>query len=534
MKHSYLLVFLLATVLCACESGQKSPFSRKMADYELVTIPAPDLRDITDNGKEVLNLYRFAADEIDAIYWEQYFGDKQQLIDCIEDPLQKEFALVNYGPWDRYDGKSFVEGYADRLPGAGFYPADMTLEEFNAWENEDKMSPYTMIRRAEDGSLQAVWYHDAFKEHIDKIANYLTAAADITIKPSVKKYLLSKAQALKSDDYYQSSLDWLEMDDSKMDLVIGPDESTDDQLLGIKRSYEAFVLLKNQGRTAQLEEFVSRIGEFQQALPCEPAYKTFQPGSASNIFSCDAIYYAGRANAGIKVIALNLPFDNDVQKDKGTRTILLENIIRAKFNSVVAPAGNVILSSGDQEHLRAEAFYWNIVFREVMHGLGVKQTVNGRGSVEQALGNLAPTFEELKANVAGVLLVSKLQRRYHIHQLFTSEDALASFFTSLVRSERFGEANSLGRANTIIYNFLKEKGAFLRQPAGQYVLDYEKMEDALNELTALVLKIQATGDYEFAKEFDQNYSKPCEDYKSDVLNLGLAKVPVDIRFEFKR
>ena len=191
-------------LLVSCDNKSKSSFSRQVADYALVTIPAPNLNGITDNGKEVLNLYRFAADEIDAIYWDQYFGDKDALLGSLSDPFQKTFAEINYGPWNRVDGKSFVEGFNDRPLGAGFYPADMTEEEFMAFEDSTKNSPYTLIRRGEDGSLKTVWYHDAYKEHIDKIAAYLTAAADITIKPSVKEYLLRKAKALKTDEYYES------------------------------------------------------------------------------------------------------------------------------------------------------------------------------------------------------------------------------------------------------------------------------------------------------------------------------------------
>ena len=226
-------------MLVSCKDETKSPFNRKVQDYAVVTVEAPDLSGISDNGKEVLNLYRFAADEVDALYWEQYFGDKEALLSSISDPVQKTFAEINYGPWDRSDGKSFVKGYEDRLPGAGFYPADMTVQEFEAFDDSAKYSPYTLIRRDENGALKTVWFHDAYKEHIDKIVNYLNAAADITIKPSVKKYLLSKADALRSDNYYQSGIDWLSMDDSKMDLVIGPDESTDDQLLGILRGFRA-------------------------------------------------------------------------------------------------------------------------------------------------------------------------------------------------------------------------------------------------------------------------------------------------------
>ena len=533
MKKFFILTALSMVLAVSCKEA-KSPFTRNVADYAVVTIEAPDLSGITDNGKEVLNLYRFAADEVDAIYWQQYFGDKNALLDDISDPVQKTFAQINYGPWDRTTGKSFVEGYSDALPGAGFYPADMTKEEFDAWDNPLKNSPYTIIRRADDGSLEAVWYHDAYKEHIDKIGNYLKAAADITIKPSVAKYLLSKADALKTDNYYQSSLDWLDMDDSKMDIVIGPNEAADDQLLGIKRSYEAFVLLKNQARTDELMQYVSRIGEFQHDLPGDPAYRTFQPGTGSNIFSCDALYYAGKANAGVKVIALNLPFDADVQRERGTRTILLENIIKAKYNYIVNPTGELLLAPGSVEHLSSDAFFWNIVFREVAHGLGVKETVNGKGNVEEALGSVALTLEEVKANAAGVLMVCKLQSHYDIHHIFTKEDALATFFASLIRSERFGEGSALGRANIIIFNYLAQAGAFERKASNQYSLDFNKMEEALSDLTALVLKTQATGDKDFAQDFEAKYSKRNADYSTDKMNLGLENIPADIRFDFKR
>ena len=529
-KTTVCFVLALLTAV-ACQESPQSSFTRKVADYALVEIEKPDLSDISDNGKEVLNLYRFIADEIDAIYWEQYYGIKDSLMNAISDPFQKTFAEINYGPWDRSTGKSFVDGYNDCPPGAGFYPADMTAQEFAAFDNPDKNSPYTLIRRSADGSLETVWYHDAYKEHIDKIADYLKAAADITIKPSVKEYLLSKAEALKTDSYYESSLAWLDMDDSKMDLVVGPNEAADDQLLGIKRSYEAFVLLKNQARTDELMKYVSRIEEFQQDLPGDPAYKTFQPGAGSNIFSCNALYYAGKANAGIKVIALNLPFDADVQRDRGTRTILLENIINAKYNHIVSPTGQVILESDFREHLSQDAFFWNIVFREVAHGLGVKETVNGKGSVEDALGSASLTFEEIKANTAGVLLVSRLQDHYDIHNLFTKEDALTTFFVSLVRSERFGEGSALGRANIIIYNYLEEAGAFRRKESGQYSLDFGRMEVALQNLTALVLKTQATGDRAFATYFENCYSKRSDNFDADLMNLGIEKIPADIRFK---
>ena len=233
------------------------------------------------------------------------------------------------------------------------------------------------------------------------------------------------------------------------------------------------------------------------------------------------------------MIALNLPFDPKVQEERGTRTILLENIIRAKYNAIIFPAGEVLLETGEDVQTSSDAFFWNIALREVSHGLGVKETVNGKGSVESALGNMAQTFEEMKANVAGVLQVCKLQDHYDIHHIFTKKDALTTFFVSLVRSERFGEGSALGRANIAIYNYLQEAGAFSRKASGKYTLDYKKMEEALSDLTALILKTQATGDYEFACEFEKKYSKRNENYAADRLNLGIEGIPADIRFEFE-
>ena len=534
MKKLLIPAAILLFAAISCNESPRSAFNRKVADYAVVTIEAPDLSGITDNGKEVLNLYRFAADQIDSIYWKQYFGDRETLLGSIEDPVQKTFAEINYGPWDRFNGRSFVEGWSDRPLGAGFYPADMSVSEFEEWNCAEKSSPYTLVRRDENGALKTVWYHDEYKENLEKIASYLKAAADITIKPSVKNYLLKKADALLSDNYYDSSIAWLEMNDSKMDLVIGPDEVTDDQLLGIKRSYEAFVFLKNQARTDELTQYVSSLPSFQEELPGDPAYKAFQPGAGSNIFSCDALYYAGKANAGVKVIAINRPIDADVQADMGTRTILIENIIKAKYNYIVSPMGELLLDPAFSAHLSYDAFFWNIVFREVAHGLGVKQTLDGKGSVIEALGKTAPTMETIKANTAGVLLVCSLQNHYDIHHIFTKEDALTTFFASILRSVRFGEGSTLGRSNFIIYNYLGEKGAYQRKASGQYTLDLAKMEEALSELTATVLKIQATGDLDAALELENNYSKKGANNDADVLAAGLEKIPADIRFNFVR
>lgn len=518
-------------MLASCAQGPKSTMDKKVADYEIVKIAAPDLSGITDNGKEVLRLYRWAADEADQIYWKQMMGGKS-FLEGITDPSQAEYARINYGPWDRISGETFLEGFGKRPLGAGFYPADMTAEEFEALSDPAKNSPYTLIRRAEDGSLSVIPFHEEYAEEIQKICSFLQSAADLTIKESVRYYLLKKIEALRTDNYYESDLAWLDMTDSKMDLIIGPNETEDDQLYGRKASYGAFVLLKELGKTAEIDQLTSMLPELQASLPCDDAYKTFVPGMESDIYAYDALYYAGNYNAGIKVIAVNLPYDERVQAEKGTRTVLLHNVMKEKFNRIVFPIGNLLITGDQAAHLNDDAFFWNIAFREVAHGLGVKRTVNGLGSVTEALGNESLTLEEIKGDILGVFLNIYLIKQGRIEHTVTREDAITTFIAGLVRSSRFGNAEALGRANIICYNYLKEQGAFSHGRSGLYHIDYDKAEEAITSLAGKVLTLQATGDKAGADALVAAYSEIPESLAQDFAAMDRAGIPTDLRFQF--
>ena len=532
MKKLAAVAALLSLLAVSC-GNHRTKAERLVENYAVVTIPAPDLSGITDNGKEVLNLYRFAADEVDKIYWKQNFGDKEALLASLDDPSARLYAEINYGPWDRIDGKPFLEGYEAKPAGACFYPADMTAEEFDAYSCPYKSSPYTLVVRDGD-SLKTVWYHDAYAESIGKIADYLKAAADITIKPSVRDYLLKKVEALETDDYYESDKAWLEMTDSKMDLVIGPNEAVDDALYGTKASYGAYVLLKNLERTEELNALSARLPEFQEMLPGDPAYRNFVPGSESDIFSCNMIYCGGYTNAGFKVIAINFPYDAKVQEELGTRTILFDNVIREKFNRTVFPVGMTLLEDAHRSHLDASAFYWDIVFREIAKGLGVKETVNGKGAVADALGKEALTVEKAKSNVLGTYLCAKEADAHHISALIQKEDVLATFVTNTIRSCRFGASDPTGVANIAVYNYLVESGAIARKASGLYDIDYGKTWTALETLGAEILRIQAQGDIDAARSYAAKYGTMSPGIQADIVALELEKIPVDIRFDYER
>lgn len=531
MKNHITVWSLLALAVVSC-TQDKVDFDRLVDNYAVVTIPAPDLTGITDNGKEVLKLYRMAADEVDKIYWQQNYGEKDAFLDSLESPSQRLYAEINYGPWDRIDGKSFVNGYGDKPAGARFYPSDMTAEEFDSWDDPAKNSPYTLARRAADGSLETVWYHDAYAGSISKIEEYLQRAADVTIKESVRNYLLKKIEGLKTDDYYESDKAWLEMNDSKMDLVIGPIEPVDDALYGTKASYGAYVLLKNLHRTEELSALAARMPELQEMLPGDPANRQFVPGAESDIFSCNVLYCSGYTNAGFKVIGINFPYDARVQEELGTRSIIFDNIIREKFNRTVYPVGQSLLEESYQPHVDASAFYWLIVFREIAKGLGVKETVNGRGTVAEALGNEALAIEKAKSNVLGTWLCAQEAEAYHISALFQKEDVLTTFVTNTIRSVRFGAADPTGIANIIVYNYLLETKAITWNATGRYSIDFDKTWQALEDLGAEILRIQAHGDIDAANSYIARYGVAGLESLSDKRVLERAGVPVDIRFTY--
>lgn len=532
MKKNIFLLLAAVAVLAGCSESKR--YSR-LADYATVVIGTEGedalLDGISDNGKEVLNLYRFAAMEVDKIYWKQAFGDKAA-IDSLDNGPFKDYAMINYGPWDRLTGKSFLRGYVLHMPeGMCFYPEYMSDEEFQACDDPDKYSPYTVIRRDEEGNLKAVWYHDEYAEHIEKICRYLRAAADITIVPSVREYLDAKAKALETDDYMESEEKWLNMDDSRMDLVIGPNENKDDHRFGIKRSYSAYVVLKDVKLTDRIGNFVDMIGSMQESLPCKSEYKTFIPGGKSTLFVCDALYYSGEANAAIKDMAINLPFDTAVQAELGTRTILMKNVISAKFHHIVYPMGQFMLGDADRDLVDHDAFFWNVAFREIAHGLGVKTTVEG-AEVGEVLGNYAGVIEEAKALILGVFFTNQMIHLIETKDIVTSKNAFATFLASTLRASRFGNTEVVGQGNLICYNYLKAQGAFQRHNNGTYSINWDKVDSAVNALASELLEIQALGDYQRAKEFVKTYTEIDSELDADRHNVRLELIPADIKFTF--
>lgn len=513
----------------SCTQQKESPMKAKVEEFAPVELKSDLASGLNDKEKELVKIFFQIGKITDDLFWKQTFGDKS-LLDTISDSYAKDFAMIHYGVWDRLDNnKPFIEGYGEKLPMCNYYPHDITLEEFNAFEDENKDSWYTVIRRNDDGSLKSVWYHEEYAEEIGQICTLLEKAVALAENPGLKNYLEKRIEAFKTDDYLASDLAWMDMKDSKIDFVTGPIESYDDKFRETKTSYESFILLKDEERSKDLAKFVSMLPALQKELPCAPEYKTFVPGTSSDLNVYDVVFYAGDCNAGSKTIAINLPNDDRVHALKGTRRLQLRNSMKAKFDKILMPIGELIVTPKQQKYLNFDAFFWNVTFHEVAHGLGVKQTINGKGSVDAAMGTEKTSWEEAKADILGLFMVTKLVEMGEITNI-TSEDAIATYIAGILRSVRFGAASSHGKANMMCFNYMEKAGAFTRDDKGQYVIDFEKAKEAMNGWAALILKTQGDGDVEFATKYRAENGSITPALQADLDKINSAGIPRDIRF----
>lgn len=530
LSASLLGVATVASTLFSCSTQQQeSPMKAKVEEYAQVELKSDLVNNLNDKEKELVKIFFQVGEITDDLFWQQTFGDKSQL-DTITDSYAKEFAMIHYGAWDRLDNnKPFLAGYGEKPAVCNYYPHDITAEEFDAFEDANKNSWYTVIRRNEDGSLKSVWYHEAYTEEIGRICALLEKAVTLAEDPGLKNYLEKRIEAFKTDDYLESDLAWMDMKDSKIDFVTGPIESYDDKFQETKASYESFILLKDEARSKDLAKFVAMLPALQKELPCAPEYKTFVPGTSSDLNVYDAVYYAGDCNAGSKTIAINLPNDERVHALKGTRRLQLRNSMKAKFDKILMPIGQLIVTPGQQKYLNFDAFFWNVTFHEVAHGLGVKQTINTNESVDAVMGTEKTSWEEAKADILGLFMVTKLIEMGEITNI-TAEDAIATYIAGILRSVRFGAASSHGKANMMCFNYMEKAGAFSRDAKGQYVIDFGKAKEAMNGWAALILQTQGDGNVEFATKYRAENGGITPALQADLDKINGAGIPRDITF----
>ena len=538
---TYRTIFAILATLTIASCGTEAP--PEVAVEPLTTgEPRPeiyadftlqaDLSLLTDSQREMIGVLIEASEIMDDLFWRQAYGDDyKEWLESVGVGDEGRFAEINYGPWDRLDDeRPFIEGVGPKPLGANFYPVDMSKEEFEAAYLPGKKGLYSLVRRDENGDLTLVPYHVAYKDELKATADLLREAADLADSQDFANYLKLRAAALISDEFQVSDLYWMDVKDNEIDVVIGPIESYEDRLFGYRAAYESYVLIKDLDWSAELARFATFLPELQKGLPVADEYKFETPGSDSDLNAYDVIYYAGHSNAGGKTIAINLPNDEDVQLQRGTRRLQLKNAMRAKFDKILEPIADVLVDESQRQHITFDAFFANTMFHEVAHGLGIKYTIDGSSTVSEALLDVASSMEEGKADVLGLYMVTSLHDAGELGEV-DLRDYYVTFMTSVFRSIRFGASSAHGKANMLRFNFFVDHGAFVRDAeSGRYTVDFERMREAMADLSRLLLTLQGDGDYEGALELTNTKGVIGEQLQADLDRLTRASIPVDITF----
>ena len=508
----------------------------RLAAYKTIKLQ-PDLSALTQNERNIIPLLVDAARAMDEVYWIQAYGDKQALLSSLTDPDARAFALINYGPWDRLDGnRVFVAGQPEHPAGSNFYPSNMTKAEFDAEvarggaRADSLKSLYTMVRRDASGALTAIPYSRFFAAQHERAAVRLEQAAALAEDSGLRNYLTLRARALRTDDYQPSDMAWMDMKTNTIEVVVGPIETYDDELYGYKASHETFVLVKDREWSGRLARYATQLPTLQRGIPVLEEYKRESPGSDSELNAYDVVYVSGQANVGAKTIAINLPNDEEVQLKKGARRLQLKNAMRAKFDHILLPIAQELIVADQLRNVTFDAFFENVMFHEVAHGLGIKNTITGKGTVREALKERAGSLEEGKADILGLYMVRQLRTQNELRG-GSMEDNMVSFLASIFRSVRFGAGSAHGRANVAAMNFLERRGAFTREASGKYRVNFTRMQEATDELARAIITLQGNGDYAGVGAFTSEYGTISATLQSDLARLSARGIPVDIVYE---
>lgn len=544
------IVLLATTSLTACnqqttkstiveptKNQQQAPlqlvdnYSDRLDIYKEVVLTA-DLSHLSANQKQMLALLIDASKVMDDLFWQQAFSqDKKSFLAAIKDKKVRRFAEINYGPWDRLDGdKVFLTQSKKKAHGAEFYPKDMTKTEFEQAELANKDGLYSMISRNDEGELITIAYSELYSDEINRAAAILEKAATFADDKEFANYLIMRAKALRTDDYQASDLAWMDMKNNPIDVVIGPIENYEDQLFGYRAAFEAYVLIKDLSWSKKLAKYAQYLPELQKELPVPRKYKAEVPGSDADLNAYDVIYYGGHSNAGSKTIAINLPNDEQVQLEKGTRRLQLKNAMRAKFDTIMQPIAETLIVPEQRKNVTFTGFFANTMFHEVAHGLGIKNTLNNKGTVRQSLKEHASALEEGKADILGLYMVRQLLDKGVITE-GTLEEYYTTFMAGIFRSVRFGASSAHGKANMVRFNYFQEAGAFSRNEQGLYSVNMDKMTAAIDSLSKLILTLQGNGDYQGVDDLVASKGSISKTLSTDLARLEAANIPVDIDFK---
>jgi hypothetical protein len=552
MKKLFLLMTIAAIIVsCTEKQNQNQQNENKeeaMLKETITKFVSVDIKYdqslLNDKEKIVLKKLYNASKLIDSIYLDQVYSKNIQIKaglmkkDDEKSKLQLELFDIMFGPFNRLeDDKPFMG--TDKKPlGANFYPENMTKEEFEKFVKENPKnekiftSEFTVIRR-KDGKLIAISYSEYYKEPLTKISNLLKEAAESAGNPSLKRYLSSRTDAFLSNDYYQSDMDWMDLKDNKIEVIIGPYEVYEDGLFNYKASFESFLTLKDPVESKKLEVFAKYLKDIEKNLPLDEKHKNYSRGSESPIVVANEVFTAGDTKAGVQTLAFNLPNDERVRKAKGSKKVMLKNVHEAKFEKLLKPIAEIVLDPDQLKYVTFDGFFNHTLMHEMSHGVGPGfiKVDGGDTEVKKELKETYSTMEECKADILGmynnIFMILK-----GVYPKEMERQVWVTFLAGAFRSMRFGISEAHGGGNAIIYNYLLEKGGYVYDEATQKVhVDFEKIYPALKELANLVLTIQAEGNYQGAKDLIAKYAVNTPTI--ETLRKKLENLPVDIKPVFE-
>ena len=530
MRLKLLVSLLLIGSLAMTSLSQKKAHPKRAADPDLAkkiarfspTVLTADLSKLSAGDRQALNKIIAAAKLLDPLFLRQVWSGNdalKQKLDADKSVLGRQrlnYFLINDGPWSRLDhNEPFIDGVPPEKPvSANYYPEDMTKAEFETWvatlPEADKHKAtgfFYLIRRGADKKLMTVPYSEAYAEFLEPAAKLLNEAAELTTNKTLKTFLLKRAAAFRSDDYYESDVAWMDLD-SEIELTIGPYETYEDELFSYKAAFEAYVTVRDQGESAKLAKFSQYLQELENNLPLEARYRNPQLGAASPIRVVNEIFGSGEGNSGVQTAAFNLPNDERVVAEKGSKRTMLKNVQEAKFKKTLIPISRVVLSRAQQPQLSFESFFTHILAHELMHGLGPHNIkVGGQDTtVRKQLKELSSAFEEAKADITGLWALQYLIDKGVLDKQM--ENSLyTTFLASAFRSVRFGITEAHGKGIAMQFNYLTDEGAFeVNEATGTFSVNQAKVKEAVRKLTNEIMTIQAEGSYDKAKAMLDKYA----------------------------
>jgi hypothetical protein len=538
-----LMIGLLA-MISGCSRNEKSapapsPLASKIARFAPTPL-AVDLSGLSAGDRQALEKLKEAAHLMDRIYTRQIWSGNEALRAKLEaasgDSLLLHYYNLNRGPWSTLDhDEPFLEGVpAHKPPQANYYPDDMTKEEFAAWlaklpaaEQKKATGFFTTIRRNPDKTLRIVPYSEEYRDILVPAAALLREAAAATGNATLKKFLITRADAFESNDYYASDVAWMDLD-SPIEPTIGPYEVYMDEMFNYKAAFEAYICLRDDKETAKLAEFSTHLQEIENNLPIEPRYRNPKIGALAPIRVVDEVATGGEARAGIQTAAFNLPNDEKVTSEKGSKRVMLKNVQEAKFRTILTPIAAAALDPAQGTRVAFDPFFTHILAHELMHGLGPHSIVAGgvRTTVRQSMKELSSALEEAKADISGLFALQFMIDRGYLDRAM-EEPMYVTFLAGIFRSVRFGTNDAHGKGMALQFNYLRDEGAIAYDAAtGRFRADLPKFKAAAAKLTGVIMTIQAEGSYEKAKALIDTLSVIRPEMQKTL--AGLEHLPVDI------